>query len=325
MCDGRSTHRDCGGALRRYGTVWGGAALLFWLGGCLAGVRMPEAAPAPSSQASTRPSVWELPAGLEGRWVYERRDLVRRGRDDPEPYVRRISGGRIREGQLLNTVFLPIERYLRRPAMTPEQMEALPKAPLRARAALMVELDPPISLYPAQVSTTEPLVESAEVGLFDRRGHRIYLGRVEREIQTQGLEEVTCPAGTFRSCKRLRIGLRFRFPWGASADIDEYLWLDDAVGEVRRVERISVLYWVFWMEGAYEYRLVSYDPKPSAPAANRSGGPAEDGGAPILWSRAAAVFDRVFPHPRLSGLYAERVPPPAAEATPHALPETAPP
>jgi len=285
---------------------------------------MPEAAPAPSSRASTAQSAWKLPAGLEGRWVYERRDLVRRGRDDPEPYLRRISGGRVREGQLLDVVFLPIERYLRRPSARPEQMEAQPKAPLRARAALMVELDPPISLYPTSISTSGPLVESAEVGLFDRRGHRVYLGRVEREIQTQGLEEVTCPAGTFRSCKRLRIGLRFRFPWGASADIDEYLWLDDAVGEVRRVERISVLYWVFWMEAAYEYRLVSYEPEASGPvAADRSGKPEEDGNAPILWSRAAAVFDRVFPHPRLSGLYAERVPPGIAGRCPHAPPEAA--
>jgi hypothetical protein len=286
------------------------------VGGCVARFRAPPQQVA-TRPATTAPEVWTLPGPRYGNWVYERRDLLRESPGEPVPYRRQTRPGRIIEGQLIGVPFLPLKDYFRRPEMTPAQMNALPKAPLqRAYAALMLELDSPMPLYPLRITVGEPVVGVSNIACFNRFGHRLDYGTIEREVTVEGVQDVTCRVGWFPECKRIRVHLRFRFPWGPSVDVSEYLWLADGLGEVKRVEHITGWIWLFWMESAYEYSLVSFEPVTvparTRPAASRIlGGRAPDRqGAPderIDWSRIAVTFDQVFPQPRVSGMYVELV------------------
>jgi len=277
-------------------------ACLFLQGGCAARFRAPPQPAAEHPATAGMPAVWSLPAPRYGSWFYERRDLMHEGPAEDALYRRVIRPGRILEGVLVGVPFLPLEGYLRRPEMTPAEMNALPKAPLRwAYAALLIELDSPMPLYPLEIRPGESILGVSNLGCFDRNGHRIEYGSIEREVIAEGREDVLCPAGRFVGCMRIRVDLRLRFPWGPSVDVTEYLWLAEGFGEVQRVEHITGWIWLFWIESAYQYALVSFEP---APATGPTTQPAEE---PLDWSRIAVVFDRVFPRPRMSGMYVELV------------------
>ncbi|MGB9623354.1 MAG: hypothetical protein ACPMAQ_00690 [Phycisphaerae bacterium] len=279
-----------------------GVACVSLQGGCAARFRAPPQPAAEYPTTAGMPAVWTLPAPRYGSWAYERRDLMQEGPAEDALYRRVTRPGRIMEGDLIGIPFLPLEAYLRRPEMTPARMNALPKAPLRrAYAALIIELDSPMPLYPLEIRPREPILEVSNLGCFDRNGHRIEYGSIEREVIAEGREDVLCPAGRFPGCIRLRLDLRFRFPWGPSVDVTEYLWLAEGFGEVQRVEHITGWIWLFWIESAYQYSLVSFEPAPTTGPTTQ---PAEE---LLNWSRMAVTFDRVFPRPRMSGLYVELV------------------
>ncbi len=275
------------------------------LAGCTSRFHSPApytAGPSPTATDSA-PREWVLPFPRDGDWVYERRDILRREPDLPVLYRRLTRPARIVEAELIDTPLLPIREYFRRPSMTPEEVNALPKAPLKARAALMIELDEPMPLYPARLPSDRPVVGSSVIRCYNRGGHRVAEGRIEREVTAEGLEDVTVPAGIFASCKRIRVDLRLRFPLGPTLDVTEYIWLADRLGEVRRIEHISGWFLIVPVESAYEYALVSFGAVPAADTA-----PAVPGaGPPAHWSRLAVLFDRVFPGPSVSGLYVELV------------------
>jgi len=201
------------------------------------------------------------------------------------------------EGALITRRFLPLTTYIRRPEMSPEQLNALPKAPLLGYAAVIVELDQPMPYYPATIRLGETVTNTSVIGCYDRLGRKFFPGTVQRTATAECYEDVTCPAGEFKQCKRMRIELKFRFPLAVSTDVTEYRWFADGVGEVRRLEHLTCVILVFWMEATYDYRLVSYflDSPESQPTET----------PPRDWTCIAALFDRTFPHPRLSGMHVE--------------------
>lgn len=292
-----------------FASAVGAACVLFvgW-GGCASRFHVPppQTPAQPTTTTTSLPAMWKLPPPRYGNWLFERRDLLHEEPAGPSPYARQTRPGRIIEGRLIGSPFLPIKSYLRRPEMTPAEMNALPKAPLlRAYAALMLELDSPMPLYPLVMPWDASVIDVSNIGCFDRTGHRLDYGTITREVRVEGREGVFCRAGWFPDCVRLRIDLRLRFPWSPSVDVTEYLWLADGLGEVRRVEHITGWMWLFWIESAYEYSLASFEPveakSPTRPAVSQ---PVAE---PINWSCIAVVFDRVFPRPRVSGMYVEQV------------------
>ncbi len=284
------------------------ACVLFVLTpGCAARFRTParHVSAAPSTAAS-RPPAWTLSAPRNGEWVYERIDMLQDPPDLPVFYPRQTRTTREIQSALIGVPLLPIESYLRRPGMTPEEQNALPKLPMRARAIAMIEIEAPMPFYPAELPVDRPALATSPIGGFNRAGYRVAYGLLEREVFAEGIEDVTCPAGVFRDCKRIRVALRFRFEWGPTIDATEYLWLADGLGEVQRIEHIVGWFVLIPVESAYRYSLVSFTPAVEATsAASPPAAPAPEG--PKAWSRVLVTFDRVFPQPSVSGMYVELV------------------
>jgi hypothetical protein len=254
----------------------------------------------PQTQPTTQAAdVWHLPLPASGNWLWERHDL------DAEPdaprslYVKKVSPGRQIEGGLIARRFPPLADCIRRPGMTPEQTRALPKAPIRAYAAIILELSHPMPYYPAEIRIGQSVYGSAGAGCYDRFGRCFFYGTVERTATAEGYEDVTCPAGEYKQCKRIKIELRFRFPWNTNIDVTEYRWFADGVGEVRRLEHVDCTLWIFSLNATNDYLLVSFFPDATASQA---------ADAPRNWSTIAVIFDRLIPHPRITGAYVELVP-----------------
>ena len=92
----------------------------------------------------------------------------------------------------------------------------------------------------------------------------------------------------------MRVDLRIRFPWVSVTNLTSYLWLSPDVGEVRRVQRFSGWFLVFWFGTADEYRLVSYEPAAKTAGAEPL--------PPPEWACGALLLKGAFPHPRIFGM-----------------------
>ena len=266
--------------------------------GCAGRFRPPSGHDMPPRSVEAA-EVWTLPSPRLGHRIFERKNLMR---NETDQYAQIVEPDRVIEGACIGRPFLAIREYLRRPEMTPQEMESLPKAPLKAHYALMFELDSPRRLYPQRIHRGEPAVATSKIGCFDQNGHRFYYGRVTRTAVTEGLEDVSCPAGEFKDCRRVRVELAFRFPWGPVVDVTRYMWLAEGVGEVRRIEHVRGVVWLLFLESAYEYLLVSFAPAEPHVASSSTSKPAEALG---IWSCIAVLFDRTFPQPRVSGVLVE--------------------
>jgi hypothetical protein len=257
---------------------------------------------APEAATASGPAVVSIGRTRYGRWVYERRSLMGGDSDTAQSYVRLVRPGRRIEGEFVGKQFGPIAGYLRRPEMTPEQMEGLPKAPIKhkRRAAYMIEIASPAPLCPESLRLGETQTDRSEIGVFDYRGHRTHLGTVERTAAAEGIEDVRTPAGLYPGCVRVRTEIAIRLSFAVRMDVELYQWFAPGFGEVRRVEHFTALVWVFWMESAYDYVLRAFVPD-DVSAARAAGERMRK------WSRAAIWFDRTFPRPRVAGLYIELV------------------
>ncbi|MBN1488530.1 MAG: hypothetical protein JXA69_01315 [Phycisphaerae bacterium] len=266
--------------------------------GCAGRFRPPPGHDMPPPAAEVA-EIWTLPSPRLGHRIFERKNLMR---NETDQYAQIVEPDRVIEGACIGRPFLAIREYLRRPEMTPREMESLPKAPLKAHYALMFELDSPRRLYPQQLRRGEPALATSRVGCFDQNGHRFCYGRVTRTAVTEGIEDVSCPAGEFKDCRRLRVELEFRFPWGPVVDVTRYMWLAEGVGEVRRIEHVRGVVWLLFLESAYEYLLVSFTPTEPYVTSSPTSKPAEALG---VWSCIAVLFDRTFPQPRVGGVLVE--------------------
>ena len=222
-------------------------------------------------------------------------NILQRDPELPALYARRMRRDRQLEGRLIEMPLRPLQDYLRRPDMTPEQARALPTPPFQNLTAVVIELETPLPLYPSALRLDRAAVDASPIRRFHRSGYQTAEGTIEREVIAEGSEDVICPAGTFRGCKRIRVELRLRFLWGPNIDVTEYIWLADRLGEVRRIEHIQGCFFVFFLESAYQYSLLSFEPAADSRPAVES----------PRWSRILATFDKVFPNPSLGGLCVE--------------------
>ncbi len=275
-----------------------------WAAGCIGPWRPSSEHVVPDPKPEEVTLAPRLRANRIGRWVYEKRELPLTEDRPPTAYVRRITPRRISEGILEQGVLLPIERYLQptgAPATRPADA-ARPAAPLPGGTAVFFRLAEPMEPIPLELETTGPITAVTPISYFDYRGIERATGTLKRQVQIEGVEDVDCPAGRFEGCLRVRVDLSIHFPWVAIVDLTSYLWLSPRLGEVRRVQRLSGWFLIFWFGSAHEYRLVSCEPGPDVP---------EPPAAPPQWACGALLLQGAFPHPRIAGMVIDFPPGPS--------------
>ncbi|MEP0844060.1 MAG: hypothetical protein HRF43_15265 [Phycisphaerae bacterium] len=241
-----------------------------------------------------------LQAVRAGEWLYERTEL----RDGEESrrvyYQRRVTAERVIEGILVGRDLPPLERYLQRPAAPAaepgdnEPIESPPPLPGRENPQFL-ELVEPMEPIPLELAEMNPLETTTQVRHYNRRGRLASTGTLTRRIEIEGTQDVECPAGRFADCLRLRVELRLEFPFGLTLDWNSYIWLSPEAGEVRRIEELSGVYWIFGFGSAHEFRLVAYH---RDVAATRT----DSAWVSPKWSRGLLTLDRGLPRPRMSGM-----------------------
>jgi len=263
--------------------------------GCLGSWRPPEVLNQSRGRSAIVKPADCLEADLVGRWVYERSELVGRPDDPPVTYARVIRPGRRSEGVFVGRPIQPLENYL----LDDREADSQPSSPLKSNEwGIFFELDPPIDPYPPELADKKTLVAKTALGYHDGTGRLQGRGTVQRTAELEGFEDVQTPAGLFARCLRVRVELHVRFPWMLTMNWTTYLWLSAEAGEVRRVERFSGWFLLFWFRSAYEYQLTGYEARP-APLVARP--------LPRCWAYGLYAMDRGVPLPRLSGLVVDSV------------------
>jgi hypothetical protein len=228
--------------------------------------------------------------------VYARRSLPLDENELGVIYARQITRDRISEGVLECEPLLPIERYLE-PADSSDSQPAddhRPRAKLSWGMPIFFDLDKASDPIPAVLDELNKTGTETGIAYFDALGRRVSDGKLTHEVEIEGIEDVTCPAGHFPRCMRVRIRLNVRFPWIFVVDLTSYIWLSPEVGEVRRVQRLSGWFVIFPFGTTREYRLISYD----LPQASQDRQPLP----PPRWARGVLVFGGMYPHPEIAGM-----------------------
>ncbi len=248
-----------------------------------------------------------LHANRVGRWTYERREPGHES--EPTNYVRIYSPERMREGILAERSFLPIERYFRPAAgatTTAPAEPPAPKAPLKGGSAFMFHLTQPLQPIPSDLAMGAARTESTPLIYYNYDGRLLAHGTLTRQVEFEGYETVDCPAGSFRSCPRIRVDLTLQIPWIITMDWTSWLWLSPQAGEVRRLESVSGLFLIFFFSSTHEYTLVSHETAPDAPGYAQ--------GLAAVWTGGGAVLARTVPRPEIAGLVVDFGVPSAALA-----------
>lgn len=244
-----------------------------------------------------------LRASRAGWWVYERQKVPAKPESVPETFVRRISHDRQAEGALSDRTFLPLDRYLTPPKGT-ESTDAdgdRPPVDIQDGTVIFFRLQEPAAPVPPEARLGDIYEFTTPITYFNYKGEPIARGRLVQRLEIEGIEDIECPAGRFEECLRVRLELAVRFPLVAAVDMTGYLWFSPEVGEVRRVQRFSGLFLIFWFGRTDEYRLVSH----RAPR----GGPALDDWPPAKWSTGVCLFTEAYPEPKLAGMVVDFAPP----------------
>ena len=280
------------------------AAMCLWPAvGCMHTWRpmQPASLPADTQAVATRPAVTPADYLREwrwGRWVYQRREMIDGGYGEADRYVRQTRGRRLSEGTLVNRPLLPLKMYLQSPgAATQPGADDRPKAPLGKLSAAFFELGEPMDPIPPEAFEGTPVVSTTELRYFDRLGRLVATGALMRTAVLERYEDVTCPAGRYERCARLRVDLEVRFPLILTINWNSYVWLSPEVGEVRRVQQFSGWFLVFWFYSAHEFLLESW---------HRAGGkpPVQP---PAYWSHGLVNLGRGVPKPCIDGLVVDVV------------------
>ncbi len=269
-----------------------------------AGCGQPWRPPPAVANTDHPPDVPDLSAYLRparfGTWAYDRRELTGREDEPPFQYPRRVSRRRMKEGGLLPRRLLPLDRYLPPPqtlASQPADTDR-PSFPFHGTAGFIIRLGEPLAVIPADLTAGAPAVHETSVrwyydGIVSGEGTLIRVAEIE------GFEDVTCPAGTFERCLRVRVDLKISFPWGPIIDWTSYLWLSPEVGEVRRVQRVAGWYLIFFFRSTHELLLA----EPPSPDSSPQPIDLDPG-----WSTIAILFDRMIPSPQIAGMVVDFAP-----------------
>ncbi len=241
-----------------------------------------------------------LAANQVGRWRYERRELPLDDDEPPVVYVRTLGVDGVTEGHFVAHRLRPLPDYVQKepvPTTQPAPRPSRPGPPLDAGVAILFRLDPPVTPIPESLSLGGSDRTETTIRDFNGLGRMLAIGKLVRTVVLEGIETVEVPAGVFADCLRVRVKLEVSFPWGPVFELTTYLWLSPDVGEVRRVQHISGLFWILYFESAHQFDLASYEPRrviggelpPPAPE----------------WEWGAVLFDRTFPKPQISGMRVE--------------------
>jgi hypothetical protein len=236
-----------------------------------------------------------LRAMRSGEWTYLRCTSPCRQESDKGEYGRVQNDRRMTEGRLLGAEFQPIERYIdpsRTATARPSSDETLKK--LKGAGFVYFKLDHPLEAIPRTLTWGEPDEASSRITYYDYRGRSQATGTLTRTAELEGFETVTCPAGTFESCLRVRVDLEVRFPWVFHMTWTSYLWISREAGEVRRLHHLSGWFLIFWFNSGHEYELQQVRPgvdNEEAPAVLSP-----------RWSTGAILFDRIAPRPVIGGM-----------------------
>ena len=247
-----------------------------------------------------------LRAARCGRWIYERQELPGQPDRPPGTYVRRDLPERMTEGILVWRPLQPIAAILAQPATQPARRDRTATARWgggrRYAPHIYVALDEALAPIPEDLQWGEPAEATTGLTYYDALGRPQASGTLRRVARLEGIEDVACPAGLFPGCLRVRVDLTVEMPWVLVFNWTSYMWLSPQAGEVRRVQRMSGWFLVFWFGSAHEYRLAEYRPARQAPA----------GAHPCpRWKRIGVLFDRVAPRPQIGGMVVDYEPAPA--------------
>ncbi len=250
-----------------------------------------EPPPEPSTLADS------LRASRCGRWIYERQELPEQPGRPVGAYVRRGLPERMTEGILVWRPLRSIAAILAQPATQPTAADRTGTAGWgggrRYAPHIYVVLDEALAPIPTDLQWGEPSEATTGVTYYDALGRPQASGTLRRVARLEGIEDITCPAGMFRGCLRVRVDLTVEMPWVLLFNLTGYMWLSPEAGEVRRVQRMSGWFLVFWFGSAHEYRLAEYRP---AREVSACGDPCP------RWKRIGVLFDRVAPRPQIGGL-----------------------
>jgi hypothetical protein len=224
--------------------------------------------------------------------VYERRELPEGTDGPPARYGRKMTQTEMLEGAMEDGRVPDLRHHHRRASSQPASDGTRPR-----RNGLWVnfEVDEPLSPVPAELTFDQPATLTTGIHYTDQAGRSLADGVLTRIATIEGVEAVDVPAGHFEDCLRVRVDLAMRFRWGPTVDWTSYLWFTPEVGEVRRVNRVTGLFFIFWFGSAHEYNLVSHESHPTATA------PA---GLPE-WSGGTLLLNRTIPRPEIAGMSVE--------------------
>ncbi len=252
-----------------------------------------QAASAPATDPSVFSPAAYLRAWRRGRWTYERRDMTAGSEGATDRYVRESRGTRMSEGTLAGRPLLPLKRYLVEEAPTSQPVARYrPIAPLGKAWAAFFTVDEPMDPIPLEVFKGEPVVTKTVLRYFDKLGRLAAKGTLTRTAQLECYEDVSCPAGGFERCARIRVQLAVHFPLVLTLDWDSYVWLSPEVGEVKRVQQFSGWFLVFWFGSAHEFNLESWEP-PRGKLPRR---------APTHWTHGLINLGNTLSRPRIDGM-----------------------
>lgn len=282
------------------------------VGGCREQVgpspRQPQNA---SSQPAGSPVSLEaaLRANRLGRWVYARREPQHQD-NRRHRYVRIGRPDRSIEGMLVGRRFRPVDEYLAPlsgASAVPASQPAEP-APLEGGTSFMFRVARPLAPIPAELKEGEPVVDTTDIIYYEYDGRVLARGTFTRTAEIEGVEDVSCPAGEFADCLRVRVDLTLKIPWIISMDWTSWYWLSQEVGEVQRLEHMSGMFLIFLFSSTHEYELVSHH-APATMLPDLCIAPA--------WHTGATLLTRTAPRPQIGGMivdYASETAPPPASA-----------
>jgi hypothetical protein len=245
-----------------------------------------------------------LQATSVGHWVYERRPLPLHEDGPRVEYVRRGTPTRFSEGQLAHRQFLPLEEYLAPPdadrdadARTEEARR--PRAPLEGGTAIFFRLEDPRPAIPPDLTAEQPITFSTPLSYYDYDGTFQARGTLTGTAELEGRERVEVPAGVYDACLRVRVDLSISFGWVAHLKLTRYMWLSPTEGEVKRIERFSGRFLVFWYGSAHQYEMIRHEPIH----------PGHDAALPGLWRDGALLLEGRFPDIWIGGMVVDLVNP----------------
>ena len=249
----------------------------------------------PQSQPETQ--TFDLRPYLEawrfGRWTYERSQPGHEG--PPQQYTRITGPTRMTEGRLLGREIRPLGEYIHQPVPTSRPAEHRRiKPPLQGGTGFMFELLVPMEPFPASLKPGQRITSATPIIYCEYDGRMLARGTLTRLVEIDGIEDVSCPAGEYADCLRIRLDMTVTLPWLLHLDWSSYLWLSRQVGEVRRLEHMSGWFVVFPFESTHEYALVAGRPFPPVAGAPVSGEP--------RWQFGAVLLNRAVPSPEIGGL-----------------------